>query len=117
MGYYTHYTLEIVGDALTEVKGIDSEGKPGSVFVPLDSSKITDEVLALSGYSSFSEIKWYDHETHMRQISRKYKDLLFILRGEGEESGDLWVKYFKNGKMQTARARVEYDKFDEKKLS
>ncbi len=117
MGYYTDYDLEISGGAQTEVKGIDAEGKPSSVFVPLDPSHITDEVLALSGYSSFSEIKWYDHEDHMRQISQKYKDLLFTLSGKGEDSSDLWVKYFKNGKMQTARARIEYDKFDEKKLS
>jgi hypothetical protein len=117
MGYYTDYDLEIIGGAQTEVKGTDSEGKPASVFVPLDPSHITDEVLALSGYSSFSEIKWYDHEVHMRQISQKYKDLLFVLSGKGEDSSDLWVKYFKNGKMQTARARIEYDEFDEKKLS
>ena len=53
----------------------------------------------------------------MREISRKYKDVLFKLSGEGEETGDLWVKYFKNGKMQHCEARIEFDPFDEKKMS
>lgn len=60
--------------------------------------------------------KWYDHEEHMKHISKQYPEQLFTLHGEGEEAGDLWKKYFKDGKMQFVRAVVTYEDFDEDKL-
>lgn len=122
MGYETRYRLEVeTVKVKKEVKGIDSNGKPASIFVEeyIDAEKIQKEICDLSGYEyAFSDMcKWYDHEKDMRTISKKYKDVLLKLSGEGEESGDLWVKYFKNGKMQYCEARIEFDPFDEKKLS
>jgi len=60
--------------------------------------------------------KWYEHETDMRKLSIKYPDIVFELYGEGERCGDIWSKYFKNGKMQSCYAKITFDKFDEKKL-
>lgn len=60
--------------------------------------------------------KWYEHESDMRDLSLEFPDMLFTLEGEGDEAGDLWIKYFKNGKIQKAYARIEYDEFDESKL-
>lgn len=61
--------------------------------------------------------QWRDHEADMRKLSAAAPGFLFILSGEGEEAGDLWKKYFKGGRMQEARARVEFDEFDESKLA
>lgn len=122
MGYETRFRLEVETVKVTkEVKGIDSAGNPASVFVEeyIDSENIKREIAEKAGYQYLwsDSCKWYDHEKDMREISRKYKDVLFKLSGEGEESGDLWVKYFKNGKMQHCEARIEFDPFDEKKMS
>lgn len=53
------------------------------------------------------EIKWYDHEKDMIAYSRKFPEVEFRLDGTGEESEDIWVKWFKNGAMQTWRLSVD----------
>ncbi len=132
MGYYTNYTLEI--DSKEKVPSCKHD-KKGVKFCPecgvqvgmidifdvvvqhlkenysdnYDISSIVDEVS--DGW------KWYEHEKTMREISAKFPSVLFTLIGKGEEAGDMWRKYFKSGKMQTAKAVISFDTFDEKKLS
>lgn len=60
--------------------------------------------------------RWYEHADDMKLFSTLFPEVLFTLEGRGEESGDLWVKYFQNGKMQEARAQISYEPFDPKKL-
>lgn len=62
--------------------------------------------------------KWYDYKDDMKIISLKYPYVLFELSGEGEESGDVWKCYFKNGKYQHCKGEItiEYDPYDETKL-
>lgn len=60
--------------------------------------------------------KWHDHEEEMLEMSKKIPEIVFCLHGEGEASEDLWYKYFKNGKIQHCRARIEYDDYDESML-
>jgi hypothetical protein len=52
----------------------------------------------------------------MRKVSKHYPDLVFKLSGEGEESGDVWVEYYKNGKMQRCSTKITFDEYDESKL-
>lgn len=53
----------------------------------------------------------------MIQVSKAFPDVLFTLSGEGEESGDVWVKYFKGGKVQQeAMPKWTPPPFDESKL-
>lgn len=62
------------------------------------------------------EIKWYNHDEDMIEISKLYPDVLFTLDGNGEDVGDIWRTYYKNGKMQETKAKFMFDEFDENKL-
>jgi hypothetical protein len=61
--------------------------------------------------------KWYEHEVDMAKLSIAVPDVLFRLSGEGEESGDIWDKYFLNGKMQICNATVVKEPFNAAKLT
>ena len=122
MGYETCYSLEIESPVFRkEVKGVDAAGKPAPVFVSeyVEIEDLKNEISKSVGYQYLwnQGCKWYDHQKDMLNFSRKYPDILFILSGEGEESGDMWRAYFKNGKMQFVKAKIVYDDFDENKLS
>ena len=97
MGYYTFFTLET-----DDFKTIFHE----------------EGISKISGYRhAFEEsAKWYNHEDDMIRYSTMHPEVLFTIKGEGEDSGDLWIKYFKNGKMQECRAVITYPEFNEKLL-
>lgn len=122
MGYYTRYDLEVEEQTVMKpVEGVDANGMPATIFVKetYDVERFKRELSDIAGYKHIfgDDVTWYDHEKDMRGYSRKYPEVVFKLIGKGEESGDLWIKYFKNGKMQSCKARIVYDPFDEKKMS
>ena len=54
-------------------------------------------------YSSFAEWaeeprKWYDYNYDMTHLSSCYPNVTFILAGSGENVGDVWKRYYKNGR-------------------
>lgn len=59
-------------------------------------ARVTDD---LNSGVLCDHIKWYDHEDYMSDISEAIPDVYFILNGDGEDSDDLWRKYFFNGSM------------------
>lgn len=99
MGYATWYEVKVT---------------PGSKEIR--QAIIDDDNLAYAIGPDSDSCKWYDHEKDMRAFSERFPDVLFELNGEGEESGDIWRKYFRNGKMQKCPARITFDPFDETKL-
>lgn len=60
--------------------------------------------------------KWYDHDEEMLELSKQFPETVFCLEGEGEESGDIWRTYYKNGKAQHCPAKIVFDEYDENKL-
>lgn len=111
MGYYTCYELYIdnlgelddlvvknVDKAIEEMNVLDSNGSPRY------------------GWSAYT--KWYDHDEDMRLLSYRFPDVVFELRGDGEESEDVWSHYYKGGRAQTDGLVVTYtyNRFDESKL-
>lgn len=106
MGYYTRYELSVDAPNYNDSEIIEQFR---------EECEYANHALQKDGSCS-DECKWYDHEKELLAFSKKHPDCLFKLHGEGEESGDIWFKYIKNGKMQVARARIEYDEFDPDKL-
>jgi hypothetical protein len=107
MGYYTEYSLYI--EAKTD---IDAKFIMHNLFEDEDYARMALEEDGSTGEAC----KWYDHEIDLISFSLKYPDVIFKLMGDGEESNDLWVKYFKNGKIQKCKGIINYEPFDESKL-
>ncbi len=117
MGYYTRYDLDITGHNMTDFEFNEYYSK-----VEEDLLKTFEEMDILDHafnkiFESCNEVKWYEHEEDMREVSKKFSPIMFILSGEGEDNLDSWRKYFLNGKMQECRAKIAYDSYDEKKLT
>ena len=107
MGYFTYFWLrlenaweqetEIIGDLRATYEdaddGIDEEG------------------------DAIQKVAWSSHVEDLLAFSKKYPQVLFRLEGEGEEHGDYWKHYFKNGKQQVARGVMTYPAYDEAKLT
>ncbi|QAY08764.1 hypothetical protein SEA_GENIE2_106 [Streptomyces phage Genie2] len=102
MGYYTRYQLEIVTDserAKDLIDAADSVIIPGSYELSL--SRL------LNG--NYDTMKWYDWESDMAALSRDWPNVLFAISGEGEEPGDLWKAWVRNGKVIKVQGRITYD--------
>lgn len=124
MGYYTRFTLEITPEYVyTEVPLVKvlkanvqlvDEDKDVMVTAAVNIRENVIEILE-AGYGKglFEDTcKWYEHEEDMKKVSSNYPDVIFTLEGEGEEAGDMWKKYFMNGKMQSCKAVITYPEFD-----
>jgi len=111
MGYYTCHNLTIENNksdkSIEEIKKLTVE--------ILRELNLIDYVLE-EDLSCSDSAKWYEHEEDMRKISEQIKDVLFLLEGEGEESGDVWKEYYLNGKMQRCQAELVFPEFNEDKL-
>jgi len=111
MGYNTTYDLKwdvsnskTTWDEISSEIALRQEAETEFFYAVDESGRTTDEC------------KWYGHEEEVAKFSKIYPDVLFELSGEGEESGDIWRKYFKNGKIQICRAEIVFPPFDESKL-
>jgi hypothetical protein len=90
MGYYTDFKIvtdckdnncnQKIVDRLSDIAGYELDYRYGGSEVYLDSAK------------------WYSSEEDMKLLSSEFADILFTVYGDGEESDDLWVAYYKNGK-------------------
>ena len=132
MGYYTNYNLDI--ERYDDMVGCGHEFKKEDKFCPvcgrnlltpfsIDEAVINfyDSEIGDYNFSDFiqgdgEDCKWYSHEDDMKKISKKFIGYLFTLEGEGEESGDVWKKYYLNGKCQIAKAKISIAPFDKSKL-
>ena len=87
----------------------------------VDDETFINELNEVTGYDWYSELslgeaKWYNWQEDMVKISRNHPNTFFVLEGDGEEKGDQWKAYIKNGKMQVCEAIITFEPFDESKM-
>lgn len=118
MGYNTNYNLRC--DLMIAGKAVKLVDDAPLLDVIEDLRQYSEEAnysLDYNGSSSGKEARWYRHEEELLIFSQQHPNILFTLHGEGEESGDVWNKYFLNGKVQIARASMEIAPFYPAKLA
>ena len=106
MGYQTVFKLTVVKgdkDAIAEVVSQNDDDK----FYAIAHDPLGD----------YNEpAKWYEYDASMKELSRHFPDAVLQLDGEGEESGDIWRRFYHQGKVQECPGTVVYDAYDPKKL-
>lgn len=92
MGYSTVYSLEIIPDSR-------------EAWDTVTAHKDISGAVGKNGGGAHA-CTWYHHEDDMLELSQKFPGVVFKLHGTGDDEGDIWIKYFKNGKKQVCRAIV-----------
>jgi len=98
MGYYTRHAVEII------------EG-PSESILENETFDVDYSFEEVQG----SSLKWYDCHRDMLDMSMRHPDSVFQVTGFGEEVGDYWRKYYKNGKW--ANATHAFSPYKEEELS
>lgn len=127
MGYYTRYRLAVtIPPGQEKIAMAEPCGECGQsrtierdTLATIRAVLVDDEWARLGSLidGDADESKWYEHEAEMRRVSARFPGVLFKLSGEGAESGDIWTKWFRDGKMQHGKTTIVLDEFDEGKLS
>lgn len=111
MGYYTNFSLSI------HEGSVDLEAVHIALDLIMDCIP-SESMFYNDGLAIFTQddTKWYDHDEDCAKLSLSFPDVVFVLHGEGEETGDLWNSYYKNGQCQICRVQLSYPPFDVTKL-
>ena len=103
MGYYTSFKFKVIEGDESLIKEFRKENENAKYAV--------DE------YGDTNDsCKWYDCEKDIVSFSIKHPKIIFMLEGEGEESGDIWKLYVQDGHVQNCRAKIVFPEFDKAKL-
>ena len=105
MGYYTNFDLTMIPEQ-NEEREIEIMRHVASKIYDKDTDDITGDMIK---WCLSDEMKWYDHNYDMLEISKMFPDITFILYGEGEDHDDLWRAYYRNGEMEVVTARIIFD--------
>lgn len=112
MGYYTAYELYIEDNPCSGYKINDLEKT--LVEDEIDLMQVFEWGNADDGYSGYC--KWYNFKDDMELLSARFPQILFHLRGHGEDQEDMWEAWYLNGGSQYCPATITYPPFDPLKL-
>ena len=104
MGYYTKYDIAMYPQQ-NEKKELEIMREIAAKINHCNPEDISDSD---AEWCLDEHMKWYSHEADMNAISKMYPEITFVLEGEGEEHGDMWVKYFNNDDFEACYAEIIY---------
>lgn len=107
MSYITRYNLFVQNDKHPDFELFEVWAENNNVNLNISWMEFYHDELVCS---------WYDHDKDMMNLSLRWKELIFCLKGEGERRNDMWVKYYKDGKTYKTEAKITYEDFNESKL-
>ena len=98
MGYMTSYSLKVVPDTVEDEAIAALRRSCEYARYAIDELGDTEE-----------SCKWYDWRKDISSFSMRYPNAVFEVTGRGEESGDIWRAYIKNGRSELQKARFVFD--------
>jgi hypothetical protein len=121
MGYCTDYTLsydwwKVLALMKEELKSPNEISLEERLEYALDEESASGYKLKHFVNGNADSCKWYEHDEDMTALSKQFPTVMFTLKGEGEESGDLWVAYYLGGKSYRDNAEIVFPEFSEEKL-
>ena len=96
MGYYTSYSLEIIGDEVL-AKKFEKD-----LLKESDDDFEVRELITTGG----AWAKLYDLSDWIKHIAPKYPELLIVLSGDGEDSDDKWEERFRGSDFEHQDAEI-----------
>lgn len=116
MGYYTSYGIDVfVKDKDNKIHSVNEDTSKRLIGYLRLINECAKHAFNDNG-EYIDALKWYDHEEHLKLFSSGYPEYVFLLKGAGEEPGDMWQKYFYNGRVQYIPVKLVFDEFDMRKL-
>ena len=106
MGYYTRFEGSVSSKDTFALDAFKRDAANDETFGQYDMPK---DCFITGDFFGGDTAKWYDWKNDLEALSKEYPTLLFSLNGEGEESGDIWKAYARNGKVITVRAEVVFN--------
>jgi hypothetical protein len=98
MGYYTRFIVNVYTEK--------TNGKFEKLDYTSDEAYLIERRLEdISEYSIDlgelgDDMKWYDHESNIKELSKLFPNHFFFVEGEGEEHGDMWKTITKAGEIK-----------------
>lgn len=108
MGYYSSFEIYAVPPATPTDYSFDERDFREKFHA------ITD--YELNSDFTITHVKWYSHNEHMIMLSKFWPDHIFEVYRIGEDEGDMYKNYYRDGLVQSERAEIQFLPFDESKL-
>lgn len=113
MGYFTHHTGYIKSGNVNE-----RDVALAIAHLPYfyDLTIYDDEIESIDDVIAYDSIKWYDCVEDMKKVSAQFPGVTIVIKGEGEETSDMWKAYFKDGKAAVYQAEIIFPDYNEDDL-